>query len=133
MANPIGTISYALAAAAFLFLAGLLITSWRGRLQGLLLAFGSIASAAWAGICAYLAARPGGSMFAGEVLEALRDLAWFAFLLVLLGYLRKDVRLLRAAAAGIALYFAVGLAVPVYLGGASVTRRGVYGFLGLVP
>ena len=41
MAIPIGTISYAAAAAAFLFLSLLLVTSWRGRLQGMLLAAAS--------------------------------------------------------------------------------------------
>ena len=36
MAIPIGSMSYAAAAAAFLFLSLLLITSWRGRLPGML-------------------------------------------------------------------------------------------------
>jgi len=38
MAISIGTVSYAAAAMAFLFLSALLVTTWRGRLQGILLA-----------------------------------------------------------------------------------------------
>ena len=48
MAIPIGTLSYAAAAAAFLFLSLLLMTSWRGRLQGMLLALASLITALWA-------------------------------------------------------------------------------------
>jgi hypothetical protein len=58
MAISIGTLSYAAAAAAFLFLSLLLVTSWRGRLQGMLLAAASLTSATWAAAEAYSAAQP---------------------------------------------------------------------------
>jgi putative PEP-CTERM system histidine kinase len=132
MANPIGTISYAAAAAAFLLFFLLLTTSWRGRLQGILLAVASLGTAAWAIALAYLAARPDASVLPGEVLEVLRNLLWFAFLVVLLGYSRKEVRPLRLAAVGIAAFCGVVLAVTLYSGGTSVTRPGMFGFLSLV-
>ena len=133
MANPVGTIGYAAAAAAFLFFFVLVVLSWRGRVQGLLLAAASAGSAVWAGTSAYLAAQPGDSMLAAEVLEALRNLLWFAFLLVLLGYLRKDVRLLRRAVAGIALYCLAVVVLALYLGGTFAAHPGIFGFLSLVP
>jgi putative PEP-CTERM system histidine kinase len=132
MANPIGTVSYAAAAAAFLFLSLLLMTSWRGRLQGMLLAVACLGTAAWAGALAYLAARPNAAMLAAEVLEILRNALWFAFLVVLLGYSRKAVRSLRFAAAGIAVFCGAVLAATLYFGGVSATQPGMFGSLGLL-
>jgi putative PEP-CTERM system histidine kinase len=133
MANPVGAISYAIAAAAFLFFSVLLIVGWRGRLQGLLLAVASIGTAAWAAMCAYTAAWSGIAAIWSEFLEVLRNLLWFAFLLVLLGYLRKEVRTLRITAVGIALYFLSVLGLSLSLGGASISRPGLFGFMNLVP
>ena len=116
MAIPIGTVSYAAAAAAFLFLSLLLMTSWRGRLQGMLLAAASLETALWAGALAYLATEPNVVMRSAEVLEILRSAVWFAFLMVLLGYSRKAVRSLRLAAAGMAAYCAAVLAATLYWG-----------------
>ena len=95
MATSIGTLSYAAAAAAFLFLFLLLVTSWRGRLRGMLLATASLCNAIWAGAEAYLAARPDTSLLPSDVLEVVRSAVWFAFLIVLLGYSRQKVEPLR--------------------------------------
>ncbi|MBI2292052.1 MAG: PEP-CTERM system histidine kinase PrsK [Betaproteobacteria bacterium] len=129
MAIPIGTVSYAAAAAAFLFLSLLLMTGWRGRLPGMLLAAASLETALWAGALAYLAATPNVAMRSAEVLEVLRSAVWFAFLLVLLGYSRKAVRTLRLAAAGIAAYCAAVLAATLYWGGVTAAQPEMLGIL----
>jgi putative PEP-CTERM system histidine kinase len=133
VANQIATLSYALAAAAFLFFSALVIAGWRGRLQGLLLAVASAGTALWAGVCAYFAAWPGVSVLAIELLEVLRNLLWFAFLFVILGYMRRDVRSLRLAAVGMTAYFCVVAALMVYLGGLSWTQPAMFGLLSLLP
>src|ERR1700694_4174167 len=110
MAISIGTVSYAAAAMAFLFLSVLLVTTWRGRLQGMLLAVACLGTAVWAGVAAYLAARPNAAMLAAEVLEVLRSAVWFAFLMVLLGYSRRAAGPLRRVAVGLAAFCGVVLA-----------------------
>ncbi len=53
----LGTVSYGIAAAAFMVLALLLLTSWRGRLQGALLVAAAavtrreLADGGWASLC----------------------------------------------------------------------------------
>lgn len=130
MALSIGTVSYAAAAMAFLFLFVLLVTTWRGRLQGMLLAVACLGTAMWAGVAAYLAARPDTAMLAAEVLEVLRSAVWFAFLVVLLGYSRKEVGPLRRAAVGLAAFCGVVLAATLYSGVVSATWPGTFGILG---
>lgn len=132
MVNPLGTMSYAAAAAAFLFWSLLLVTSWRGRLQGMLLFVASLSTAAWAAALAYAAARPDASILLAGILEVLRNLFWFAFLLVLLGYSRKEVRGLRLAAVGIAAFCGMVIILTFYAGGTSITQPAVFGFLNLV-
>lgn len=92
MTTSIGTWSYAAAAAAYCFLSALLLTSWRGRLPGALLALASMLTAIWAGTLAYQAAWPDASRLPAELLEIGHKCAWFVFLLVLLGYARHAVR-----------------------------------------
>lgn len=124
MAIPIWAVGYAAAAAAFAFLFVLLVTSWRGRLQGMLLAVASLVNALWAGTLAYLAMRPDAATFPGEFLEVLRAAAWFAFLLVLLGYSGKAVRPLRSIAVLLMAYCGLVLAGTVYLGITTHTQTG---------
>jgi putative PEP-CTERM system histidine kinase len=126
----IGTVSYAAAALAFLFLSVLLVTTWRGRVPGMLLAAGSLATAVWAGVAAYLATRPTVGMLAAEVLEVLRSAIWLAFLLVLLGYTQKEVGHLRRAAVVLAAFCGVALAATLYSGIVSATWLGTFGILG---
>ena len=129
MAIPIGTISYAAAGAAFLFLSVLLVMSWRGRLPGMLLAAGSLATMVWAGVAAYLAGRPYAGLLAADLLEVVRSAVWLLFLLVLLGYSRKQVGLLRRAAAATAAFCGVVLAATLYSGGVSVTLPDTFGIV----
>ncbi|OGA44081.1 MAG: histidine kinase [Betaproteobacteria bacterium RIFCSPLOWO2_12_FULL_63_13] len=130
MAFPIGTASYAAAAAAFLILFLLLVTSWRGRLPGMLLAVASLATAIWAAAAAYLAARPEAAMRPTDALEVLRNAVWFAFLMVLLGYSRKAVRPLRLATVGLAAFCGIVLAVTLYPGVIATTWVWMFGVLG---
>jgi putative PEP-CTERM system histidine kinase len=128
MAIPIGTVSYAAAAAAFLFLSLLLMTSWRGRLQGILLAVASLISSLWAGTEAYFASRPGSGMLLANILEILRSAVWFAFLMVLLAYSHKAVRSLRLVAVGLAVFCVVVLVATIYSSG-STARPELFGIL----
>ncbi len=130
MAISTGTVSYAAAAMAFLLLFVLLVTTWRGRLPGMLLAVACLGTAIWAGVAAYLAARPNSAVLAAEVLEVLRSAVWFAFLMVLLGYSQKFVGPLRRAAVGLAAFCAVVLAATVYSGVVSAPRPEMFGILG---
>jgi putative PEP-CTERM system histidine kinase len=107
----------------------LLVASWRGRLQGMLLAAASVTMALWAGVVAYLASRPGVSPLAGDLLEIVRSFVWLAFLFVLLGYSRKEVRTLRHIAAGLAIFCGAIFLWTLYAGG-STTGLSMPGILG---
>lgn len=84
MMNNIGAVSYALACAAFLILSILLVTSWKGRLQGALLVVASLMSAAWAALLTYYAAYSLPSPVVLLIAEVIRDIFWCVFLLKLL-------------------------------------------------
>ena len=129
MAMSVATMSYAAAAAAFLFLSVLLVTSWRGRLPGMIFAASSVVMVLWALVCAWSASRPEPSLLAADCLEIVRSGIWLALLLVLFGYGRSNVAPLRAAAVAIGLLCAVGIAATVYSGGLVVGQTeavGVY-------
>ncbi|MBA3563311.1 MAG: PEP-CTERM system histidine kinase PrsK, partial [Gammaproteobacteria bacterium] len=79
-----GTFSYACAGALFLALSVLLLTSWRGRLQGGLLLAACGASALWSFLLAYqstIGTFPETSIFIAEIV---RDAVWLTFVLRLL-------------------------------------------------
>jgi putative PEP-CTERM system histidine kinase len=85
MAANLGVVGYAVAAALYLLLSLQLLWSWRGRLLGGLLALAAIITLAW---------TLGGVWYARvdewehgllPLLEALRNLAWFVFMLGVLG------------------------------------------------
>ncbi len=85
----IPALSYAIGAAAFLVLTFLLLTAWRGRLQGGLLVSASAVTALWcAAVAAYAVTRvpPFSSL---QLLEVLRSAAWCLFLLNLLGFAKR--------------------------------------------
>ena len=130
MEISIGTISYATAAMAYLFLSVMLVTTWRGRLQGIVLAVACLVTATWAGVAAYLPVQPEPALLATDVLEVLRSTVWFTFLMVLLGYSRKSVVPLRWAALGLGAYCAIVLAATLYAGIAPGTRPDMFGILG---
>lgn len=75
----IGTAGYAAAAVAFVLLTLLMLTSWRGRLQGGLLVAAAGLSAAWAAAAAIdVGTSTHWQLIA--TLEVLRNTAWLAFL-----------------------------------------------------
>lgn len=118
MTADIGTISYATAAVAFLFLSLLLLTSWRGRLQGAMLTAACLISALWAAVVTYQVSQGRGSSLPGDLLEVLRDAAWLAFLVILLGFSRQAAALssrrLGLKAAGVILLCILLIAAAVY-------------------
>ena len=79
MTPTIGTVSYALAAAAFASLAGLLLFSWRGKFQGALLTAAAAVTAVWAAASAYASAT-GGYAGTADLFELARDALWQLFL-----------------------------------------------------
>lgn len=76
----IGVASYAAGLIAFLALLAVLLTGWRGRLQGGLLVLAVSGSALWALVLLLGAAFPGFPPWLLQVAESLRFSAWFAFL-----------------------------------------------------
>jgi len=80
----LGSVSYGSAALAFAVLALVLMTSWRGRLQGGLLVSVSMVSCVWAGIVAAFHAGVTWLLPSLGVVEVLRTLVWLLFLLKLL-------------------------------------------------
>ena len=90
MLTSVATVSYATAAIAYLFLAILLLTSWRGHLHGMALTIACLLSALWAATLAYQAAAQEQqiSLFT-DFLEILRNAGWTTFLVILLGLFRK--------------------------------------------
>jgi len=90
MLTSVATVSYATAAVAYLFLAILLLTSWRGRLHGMALTVACLLSALWAATLAYQATAQEQpiSLFT-NILEILRNAGWATFLVILLGPFQK--------------------------------------------
>ena len=132
MAIPILAVGYAAAAVAFVFLFALLVTSWRGRLQGMLLAVASLVNALWAATLAYAATQPHAATLPAEILEILRDAVWFAFLMVLLGYSGKAVRPLRLSAALLMAYCGGVLVITMYSGMVTLSPPGTAAILSRV-
>jgi putative PEP-CTERM system histidine kinase len=124
MQYPIGTLTYGAAAAAFLLLSLMLLTGWRGRLQGMLLLIAVAGTAVWAGVCAYFASRGQSAAIAAGVLEIARAALWFVFLFVLLGYSKKAVRSLRLAASGTGVFCLALMSAAFYTGGISNAEPG---------
>ncbi|MGB5338702.1 MAG: hypothetical protein WBO06_06370, partial [Gammaproteobacteria bacterium] len=84
-----GLVSYALGLFAYLVLLLLLLTGWRGRLQGVLLVTAVAVTAFWAAV--HVAWTGWGRPAHGVVLavETLLFVAWFAFMLGLLRHAQK--------------------------------------------
>ena len=115
-------VSYGLGGVLFVLLTLLLLTTWRGRLQGGLLVLASAVSAIWcfAHVGHALYTIPGYWLL--QVGEALRDVAWFAFLLVLLG-LRGDAR-----RAGVSLQVIAAVGIVLALGLSTLALAGRLGW-----
>jgi len=99
--NVIGATGYLLAAVLMLVLGVLLLTSWRGRMQGALLLAAVLVHALWAGVLAVQASWQSIPVQVIWWLEALRDIAWLLFLFRLLSNLpggaRQSLSILRVA------------------------------------
>jgi putative PEP-CTERM system histidine kinase len=82
MLIDIAFLSYGFAAAAFLLLTVLLLTSWRTRLHGLALCIACLLTVTW-GVAIAVQARYGNPLsMLTAILEVLRNAGWTAFLLV---------------------------------------------------
>jgi len=90
MLSSIATVSYAIAALAFLLLCVLLLTSWRGRTHGIALALTCAATALWSVASACYADKELDTPLLLSVLEIIRDGAWSSFLLMLLSHLKRQ-------------------------------------------
>jgi hypothetical protein len=88
----IPAVSYAIGAAAFVILSLLLLTAWRGRLQGGLLVSSTVVTGLWCAAVAFYAVYRVPPFSALQLLEVLRDATWCLFLLKLLGLTRKQAR-----------------------------------------
>jgi len=97
--NNFGAIGYGLSALLFAGLGLLLVTSWRGRMQGILLVVAVLSSAAWAALLAVQSAWHPFDMQWLWAIELVRDLTWLLFLGRLLDLQlevnRKQQRILR--------------------------------------
>ncbi len=82
--------SYLVAALAFLLLSGLLLTSWRGRAHGRILALAASITAVSSALLAWqgMSGTPWSALT--DSVEILRNGAWSAFLIILVGHFRDD-------------------------------------------
>ncbi|MGB4950265.1 MAG: XrtA/PEP-CTERM system histidine kinase PrsK, partial [Rhizobiaceae bacterium] len=78
--NTFGAFGYGLSAVLFAGLGLLLLTSWRGRMQGVLLVIAVFVTGAWAALSATFAAWGEPSMTWIWASEILRNLSWLLFL-----------------------------------------------------
>ncbi|MEW8092495.1 MAG: XrtA/PEP-CTERM system histidine kinase PrsK [Candidatus Thiodiazotropha endolucinida] len=81
----IGIIGYAISATLFLLFSVMLVTSWRGRIEGIYLLTASVTTACWA--LAAVALQVDESVLARtayQIFEIARNIAWFVFLFRLL-------------------------------------------------
>lgn len=111
-----GAAGYGITGFLYLFLAILLATSWRGRMQGGLLVAAAFANAAWGGVLAVQAAWHSVPLQWIWALESLRDLTWILFLLRLLELQLRDrpgAERRFAWARAVAVLLAVLLLLPV--------------------
>ena len=113
MLASIAIVSYVTAAAAYLFLSVLLLTSWRGRLHGMALTIACLLSVLWAATIAYQTASQGRPIsLLTDFLEILRNAGWTTFLVMLLEPFKKinpPQRIRPAIIFGIAFYLAFSL------------------------
>lgn len=93
--SALGVVSYGLCALSFGFLAALLTTSWRGGVQGALLATASAAMAIWAGMAAWYAWSEAIPALWMELAEIARTGLWLVFLVWLMGEMRRRSHVLR--------------------------------------
>ncbi|MEO7494783.1 MAG: XrtA/PEP-CTERM system histidine kinase PrsK [Massilia sp.] len=116
--SSIAAYSYSIAAAGFLFLSVLLLTSWRGRIHGVALTVACLLTAAWAGLLAWQSSGAAPWSQLADLLETARNAAWSYFLVVLLGNIQQaDSRLpfhLRPSLSGAAAIYAAYMVAAAF-------------------
>jgi len=125
--------SYATAAVAFVFLSVLLLTSWRGRLHGMMLTSACLLSAAWAATVAYHVASGLPLSFLTDAFGILRNAGWAVFLITLLGPL-KPAEAVSAArhrpfVMAIAAFYLLLIVTTVYFYWAGLNPYGIIAFM----
>lgn len=125
----IAEFSYATAAVAFVFLSVLLLTSWRGRLNGMALTSACLLSALWAITVVYLVGSGRPLSFTTDVLEILRNGGWAVFLVMLLGSSRRVESSFPLKIRPIAALYLLLLAATVYIYWRPVNPNGAIIFL----
>ncbi len=86
----IGIIGYALSASLFLLFSVMLLTSWRGRSEGIYLLVASLTTACWAlTAVAFQVHESDLTIVVYQIFEIARNVAWFGFLFKLLNNLDK--------------------------------------------
>jgi putative PEP-CTERM system histidine kinase len=94
--SDLGVIGYGMAAAGWLLLFLLLLTSWRGRLQGGLLVVAVLITLLWALRAAfYASAEVIAPDWVYQMLEVLRNVMWLIFLMQLIEPLIRETRIGR--------------------------------------
>jgi putative PEP-CTERM system histidine kinase len=94
---PITAISYLIAAAAYLLLAGLVLTRWRHRQGSTWMLVASLLTTSWAAYLALLSWRfDSSSAMTGGVFEVARNIGWFGLLLTTLASLNGIGKLDKA-------------------------------------
>jgi putative PEP-CTERM system histidine kinase len=86
----ITSFSYIIAALSFLLLTVLLLTSWRGRAHGRMLTLASLSTAVSSALLAWEATSPTPWSVLTNSFEIVRNGAWSAFLLILIGHFRDE-------------------------------------------
>lgn len=86
----VATFGYVAAAFAFLVLAVLLATAWRGRQEGGMLLLAAVLSAVWASFAAYQASQEYYTSVYLLAAEILRDASWLGFLLLIVAKARQQ-------------------------------------------
>lgn len=119
MLTIITAAGYVTAAVAYFFLFVLLLTSWRGRLYGLLLAIACVISAFWAATIASHSHWGYPSAFMIEILEILRNAGWSLFLITLLGPFQQKKKdsaplRIRPAVMAIAILYLIFLGLTIF-------------------
>lgn len=88
--TSIATFSYSTAALAFLLFSLMLITRWRSRPLARVLAVAALSSCAWSAMLAWQATRLADWSVWSDCAEIVRNGAWSAFLILLIGNLRSE-------------------------------------------
>ncbi|MDH5551708.1 MAG: PEP-CTERM system histidine kinase PrsK [Nitrosomonas sp.] len=122
MLTNIAVVSYSAAALAFFFLSILLLTSWRGRLYGMMLTIACLFTAFWAAAIVYQIAWGHYLPFLTNTLEVVRNATWSAFLILLLGPFQSSGNnnsppSVRPSVIAISVLYLIILALPFFFYG----------------